>query len=388
MPTRLMQRNNIVNGFVLVNDESTDKALAQAKSEVGEADWKKGYSPESEKVAREALKAHGARYEKELSGKLVGVELAETHANGTAFKKLRVTLENDRGDRTILSSDLGGEFAQRLIAKLDTAADLVADNPGMIVTIGGFAEQVEKDGRTFANHVATMKDAEGKEIPAEKHFDKAQEAVAKAREPMIASGMGDNKEVMSKIAKAAREQYFAGVVQEIAGRFPEREQAQGQKQEFPRLEAHLKTEQGTWHSVGLYVDQEGKARGTIAVENQEQGIKERHRVEFQERASKSGIPMLSASAEREDGSKLYVNILPHENGTTGEKFLSAAFGQKAQGMEFQQIDGKGGGLNPNEAMVQLGDKDRTAQFVQEKLGVDALANVKAKAQEQAVGAER
>ncbi len=32
MPTRMMQRNNIVNGFVLVNDEATNKALAEANS--------------------------------------------------------------------------------------------------------------------------------------------------------------------------------------------------------------------------------------------------------------------------------------------------------------------------------------------------------------------
>jgi len=387
MPTRLMQRNNIVNGFVLVNDEATDKALAQAKAEVGDADWKKGYSKESQDIARAALKEHGARYETELKGKLTRVELAETHANGTAFKKMRVTLESDNGDRTILSTDLNSEFAQRLAAKLDAASK----EPGQVVTIGGFAEQVDRDGKTFANHVATMKDANGQEIKAEQHFDKAQEAVKAAQAPMVTAGMGDNKEVMNKIADGAREKYFAGVVQEISGRFPEREQTQ--RQELPRMEAHLKSEQGPWHSVGVYVDQEGKARGSLRINDQEQGIDERHKLEFRERTSQSGIPMLAASVTRDDGSKLYVNILPGENGQTGEKFLSATFGEKGpeQGAEFQRIEGKGGSLKPNEAMLKLGDKDRTVQFVQEKLGVNVLENARAKGQSQekaAAGVER
>ena len=379
MPVRMMQRNNLVNGFVTVNDEPTQKALDQAKAEIGDAAWKQGHTPDTERVARATLKAQGARYETTLSGKLTKVSLAETQANGETFKKLRVTLENG-ADKTILSAELGSEFAQRLIAKLDRASQ---EHAGQVVTIGGFAETVERDGKTFANHVATLKDAQGQEIPAVPgHFEKAQERIAQAQEPLRQAGMGENRKVLNPIAQSTREAYFAEVVQELSGRL--KEQGIAPTQQFPRLEAHQRDEQGIWRSVGLYVDQEGKTRGVLAVENREQDHKERHSLEFAERTSKSGIPMLAASVAREDGSKLYVNILPHENRTTGEKFLSASFGERDPQGAFHQIEGRGGGLKPNEAMIQAGDQDRTVQMVRDKLGVDVLA----KGREQAQGIER
>lgn len=385
MPVRMMQRNNLVNGFVTVNDEPTQKALDQAKAEIGDATWKQGHTPDTERVARAALKAQGARYETTLSGKLTEVSMAETKANGETFRKLRVTLENGE-DKTILSADLGSEFAQRLIAKLDRATQ---EHAGQEVTIGGFAEAVEREGshpgesKTFTNHVATLKDAQGQEIPVVPgHFERAQERIAQAQEPLRQAGMGDNRKVMNQVAQSTRETYFAETVQGMAERL--KEQGVAPTQRFPRLEGHQQDEQGTWRSVGLYADQEGKPRGVLAVENREQNLKERHSIEFAERTSKSGIPMLAASVTREDGSKLYVNVLPHENRTTGEKFLSASFGERDPQGAFRQIEGRGGGLKPNEALLQVGEKDRTVQLVQDKLGVEVLA----KGRDQAQGVER
>ncbi|MBU2788222.1 hypothetical protein HFQ13_08400 [Acidithiobacillus sp. VAN18-1] len=380
MPVRMMQRNNLANAFVAVNDGPTNAALAAAKAEVGEAAWKQGHTEETEKATRAAFKAHGARYETEISGKLTGIALAETQANGEKFQKLRVTLEQG-ADKTILSEDIGSEFAQRLIAKLDRASQ---EHAGQTVTIGGFAEFVTKeDGRTFTNHVATLKDAQKQEITAiPGHFEQAQMRIGQAQTPMIAAGMGDNKKVLSQIADSARAAYFVEVVQTMTERL--KEQGIAPKQVYPRLEGHQKDEQGTWRSVGLYVDDHGKTRGVLALENREQGIKERHSVEFVERTSKSGIPMLAASVTREDGSKLYANVLPHENRTTGEKFLSASFGERDPQGTFRQIEGQGGGLKPNEAMKQLGDQDRTAQMIREKFGVDVLT----KSRDQAQGVER
>jgi hypothetical protein len=381
MPVRMMQRNNLVNGFIEVNDEATQKALDQAKAEIGDAAWKQGHNPETEKVVRAALKAQGARYEKELTGKLTDVSLAETRANGETFRKLRVTLENGE-DKTILSADLGSEFAQRLIAKLDRATQ---EHAGQAVIIGGFAEAVEKDGRAFTNHVATLKDAQKQEIPViPGHFERAKEAIDKAQEPMRQAGMVENRKILNQVARAARESYFSGVVQDMSQRL--KEQGIEPKQMFPRLEGHQKDEQGTWRSVGLYVDQQGKTRGVLSVENREQNHKERHSVEFSERTSKAGIPMLAASVTREDGSKLYVNVLPHENRNTGEKFLAASFGERNPEGAFRQIEGQGGGLKPNAAMIQAGDKDRTVRMVRDKLGVDVLEKHREKGQEQ--GMER
>ncbi|MGK9452463.1 hypothetical protein ACSSZE_14595 [Acidithiobacillus caldus] len=382
MPTRMFERNNIVNGFVLVNDEATKKALAAARDEVGEAAWKQGHSEDREKIARAKFKEQSVRYETELSGKLDKVDVAETQAKGTTFKKLRVTLEQDNGDKVILSSDLNSEYAQRLLPKLESA------NPGQQITIGGFATTVERDGREFTNHVATIKDANGQEIKAkENHFEKAQEAVKAAQEPMIASGMGDNKTVMNKIAESAREKYFEGLAQNIAGRFPERERTSP-----PRLESHMQTQEGNWHSASLYVDQEGKPKGTLIVENKEAGIREVHSVEYKERESKAGNPMLSASVTREDGSKLYVNIVPSENQHTGERYLSAMFAEKTPDMEkAQTIEGRGGSLKPNDTMLKQGEQNRTVQYVQNRFEVNPLENVRGqdKAKEaQAVGIGR
>ncbi|AEK57923.1 conserved hypothetical protein [Acidithiobacillus caldus SM-1] len=367
MPTRMMQRNNIVNGFVLVNDEATNKALAAAKEEVGEAAWKQGHSEEREKIARAKLKEQGVRYETELSGKLDKVDVAETQAKGTTFKKLRVTLEQDNGDKVILSADLNSEYAQRLLPKLESV------EPGQKITIGGFATKVERDGREFTNHVATIKDEQGQEIKAkENHFEKAQEEVKKAQEPMIASGSGKNKMVMNKIAESAREKYFEGLAQNIAGRFPERERTSP-----PRLESHMQTQDGTWHSASLYVDQEGKPKGTVFVQNQEANIKEVYPVEYKERESKAGNPMLSASVTREDGSKLYVNIVPNENQHTGERYLSAMFAQKTPDMEkAQTIEGRGGSLKANETMLKQGEQNRTVQYVQDRFAVNPLENAR------------
>jgi hypothetical protein len=194
--------------------------------------------------------------------------------------------------------------------------------------------------------------------------------------------MGDNRKVLNQVAQSTRENYFAEIVQGMTERL--KEQGIAPTQMLPRLEGHQKDEPGTWRSVGLYVDQHGKPRGVLVVENREQDLKERHSIEFAERTSKSGIPMLAASVTREDGSKLYVNVLPHENRTTGEKFLSASFGERDPQGAFRQIEGRGGGLKPNEAMIQAGDQDRTVQLVRDKLGVEVLA----KDREQAQGIER
>ena len=381
MPVRMMQRNNLANAFIAVNDGPTNAALAAARTEIGDAAWKQGHTPEAEKIVRTALQAQSARYETELSGKLTGITLAETQANGEKFQKLRVTLENG-ADKTILSADLSSEYAQRLIAKLDRASQ---EQAGQTVTIGGFAESVERDGRTYTNHVATMKDAQKQEITAVPgHFEQAQERVSQAQAPMLAAGMGENKKVLNQIADTAREAYFAEVVQGLSERL--KEQGVAPKQAYPRMEGHQQDEEKTWRSVGLYVDKEGKARGVLAIENKDQGRKERHSVEFSERTSKTGIPMLTASVTREDGSKTYVNLLPHENKNTGEKFISASFGERDTEGKLRQVEGRGGGLKPNEAMQQLGDSDRTVQFVRDKLGVDVHS--KTKAQEQSQGMDR
>ena len=151
-----------------------------------------------------------------------------------------------------------------------------------------------------------------------------------------------------------------------------------EKQQYPRMEAHLKSPDNTWHSASLYIDKEGQPRGVIAVENREQGIAEKHSVQFTEKVSeKTGEKFLTAKAEREDGKVLYVNIVPHEKG--GERFLSASFAErdlsKEKGQQLSPITGTGGTLKPNAALLEKSDKDRTAQYVRETLKVDPAREV-------------
>ncbi|MCY0871763.1 MAG: hypothetical protein OWQ56_03475 [Acidithiobacillus caldus] len=215
MATRMMERNNIVDGFVQVGDADTRMALNEARKQIGEEAWKHGASPESKQVAREVLKARGVRYEEKLTGKLVDVAVAQTHPNGETRNKLRVTLEDGRGDKTILSSDLDSEFAQRLLAKLDPA---IPEHAGREVTIGGFASMVERDGKTYANHVATLKGADGQEITANpEHNAKAVERVKAIQQPMLDAGMTDRK-VLNQLADSTREKYFLEVAEGLSVR--------------------------------------------------------------------------------------------------------------------------------------------------------------------------
>ena len=171
-------------------------------------------------------------------------------------------------------------------------------------------------------------------------------------------------------------------------------QAEVKKQEYPRMEAHVKTPEGTWHSVGMYVDKEGQARGIIAVENKERGIAEKHSVQFAEKVSeKTGEKFLSAKVDRENGKTLYLNIMPHENEKDGERWLSAQFAErdpnKERGQQLSAIEGKGGDMKPNAALLEKADKDRTAQYVRETLKVDPVqVHERSQARKQGKGLER
>ena len=89
----MYQHNTIVSGFILVNDATTNAALQEARAEIGEAGWKAGYTEERSKVARAALKKHGAPVLTKLSGTLSGVFTPQTKdAQGNVFQKVRVFL--------------------------------------------------------------------------------------------------------------------------------------------------------------------------------------------------------------------------------------------------------------------------------------------------------
>jgi len=368
---RLVQHHTLADAFLQVKDDATDKALAEARATIGEAEWKKGFTVEKRDKVREALKAHGVPLETQIAGKLDRVALAETHNGNQTHKKLRVTLENETGGKTILSTDLDKEFTQRLAAKLEVA------QPGQAVTIGGFASVKEKDGRSFVDHVATLKGPDGKEIqPVKEHFKEARALSEAAIEPLKAAGLGSNQTLLTQTASAARAQHFERVVRDMESRFPEKVVQQQEKRQYPKMEGRMKTPDGTWHSVSLYVDGEGRPRGSVAVENKAQGLTERFFPNFEERVSeKTGERFLTAKMDRTDGKTLYANLMPHEK-DGGDRWLSASFAERdpalPRGQQLTPIAGKGGDLKPNQALLDKADKDRTAAYLREKLKIDPV----------------
>jgi len=159
------------------------------------------------------------------------------------------------------------------------------------------------------------------------------------------------------------------------------------KPQYPKFEAHLKSPDGTWRSLTMYRDKEGQTKGTLFVENKEQGISEKHPVVYVEKTSeKTGEKYLSAKAEREPGKTLYATIQVHEK-DGNRRWLSAHFAEKEQGKALENIEGKGGSLKPNQAMLDAADKDRTAQYVRESFQVDPAQLAQEKGKEKGRGIE-
>ena len=369
MATRMMERNNIVDGFVRVGDADTRMALNEARKQVGEDAWKHGASPEAKTAARAALKARGVRYEDHLTGKLVDVAVAQTHPNGETRNKLRVTLEDVHGDKTLLSADLNSEFAQRLLAKLDPA---IPDHAGKEVTIGGFASMVERDGKTYANHVATLKGADGTEITANpEHNANAVERVKAIQQPMLDAGMTDRK-VLNQLADSAREKYFLELADGLAGRMKSLGLSSEAPQKYPALEMGAKDRDGVWHNLSLH-EKEGELVGTLQRRNQETGAYEKAPLQFQP----GELGGMQAEACFADGKRILVALSRSEPSEHRDAFLQAQLyvrGQDREGREtLEPIHDRPRQVRMNEPLAALGAKSREARLIQERFDVGAKA---------------
>jgi hypothetical protein len=214
----MYQHNTIVSGFILVNDGSTDAALFEARHQIGDPDWKTGYSEDKCKITRALFKKHAAQWLTKLSGPFTGLTTTETKDNsGNVYQKVRVHIGKD-----ILSLDLGTEFCERLLPKLEAA--ITNGRPGIQIAVSAFPTTVERNGRVFVNHVASVKDADGVEIKGESHFRAAQDASATAVSAMEKAGV-KAKPALQAARKAAKEQYFLELAERIAGLFPASEVA-------------------------------------------------------------------------------------------------------------------------------------------------------------------
>lgn len=148
-----------------------------------------------------------------------------------------------------------------------------------------------------------------------------------------------------------------------------------------RLEAHVREPDGTMRSVALWADKEGNLQGMLATSRADEDP-ERHEVKFTEKPSRNGKLMLQAAAEMEDKSHLIVSLMPSE----AKNSIMASFAERLpSGEKLVRIEGKGGILEPNQAVLAQGAKNRTIQAVQAKLGVNVLVNVRTNQHNKGIG---
>lgn len=130
------------------------------------------------------------------------------------LKKCQTWVNNGQ-DSTVLSLDLGTEFCERLLPKLEAA---IKDRGiGVAITIACFPTSVDRGGRTFVNHVASVK-TDGQEVKAESHFRRAQDACTAAVAALEKAGV-KAKAAIDATRKAAKEEYFLGLAGEVAALF-------------------------------------------------------------------------------------------------------------------------------------------------------------------------
>lgn len=195
----LILYSSVVGNFYASNDQLAS-VVDTARVLVGEDVWKRGFSgldPKGATVAaKKALQDAGISPIK-LEGELVHIGFVENRDNsGNTYPKLRVGLQN-LDDQYLLSLDLKSDVAQRLVVKLDNCEH------GDYIRISAWPTPVERGGRQYINHAASIKDSEGKEIPANSEFSAQVKAQTESVEATLkAAGITDKKVVAT--AKATR----------------------------------------------------------------------------------------------------------------------------------------------------------------------------------------
>ncbi|MHB1630995.1 MAG: toprim domain-containing protein [Acidithiobacillus sp.] len=176
-------------------------------------------------------------------------------------------------------------------------------------------------------------------------------------------------------------------VNHIEGPAPDKE-----KRQYPRMESALKAHDGTWYTAGVYADKDGQLMATVRINHQETGLDEHHRVSFEEREGSSSGRYYSAKIEREDKPSVFMNVQAPTMKEGDIRIARTDFTEfhpeeEDKNKRFDRIQGQGGWLKPNEAMLAKGDKDHTMQFMREKLNVDPVKQVE-QAKAKAKGVER
>ncbi|OLP04537.1 hypothetical protein [Rhodoferax antarcticus] len=187
----LILYSTIAGGF-FAQSEALDAAVARSREEVGEDVWKRGFSGNARGGATAVLRSYldgACILPMAMEGLLNYVNYRENiDGNGNVYPKLRIGLQAGNDDQYTISLDLKSDVAQRLIVKLNNCL------PGEWVKISAWPSPIERAGRTFINHAASIKDADGTEIPVSADFStKLKEECTKVDNALRAVGVTDVK---------------------------------------------------------------------------------------------------------------------------------------------------------------------------------------------------
>lgn len=179
----LLVYSTIAGGFYAQTTEF-EIAVNSARHEVGDDVWKRGYSGGAPHGATAAflrhLKVHGIE-RVAVEGYLRHVGFVQnTDSAGNVYPKLRVSIEHSDQTNYLLSLDLKGDVAQRMVMKLNKCP------VGSFVKISAWPTHMDRDGRRYINHAVSVKDQDGIEVPA----DTACSARIKELTDGVASALG------------------------------------------------------------------------------------------------------------------------------------------------------------------------------------------------------
>ncbi len=195
----LILYSTLVGGFYAQNDRLA-AAVSAARTRVGEDTWKRGFSGGepggSTQAAMSELRKAGIE-PIQVEGELVHVAFVENRDNsGNTYPKLRIGLQF-MDESMLLSLDLKGDVAQRLIVKLDNC------QPGEYIRISAWPTVVTRGDRSYINHAASIKSADGKEIPVKADFSGDVKNLTDGVErTLMTAGISDKKVLAT--AKATR----------------------------------------------------------------------------------------------------------------------------------------------------------------------------------------
>jgi len=189
----LILYSTIVGAFYAQTEE-LESAIGFARDEAGEDVWKRGYSGKKRGgatlIALSHFEAAGIQ-SVAVEGYLQHVSFVDNRDKAlNHYPKLRVGVLTESGDQLMLSLDLKGDVAQRMIVKLRNCT------PGEFVTITAWVSPVERAGRQYINHAVSMKDVDGTEIPSDSAFSaQVKAACDTVAQALKTAGINDKKVV-------------------------------------------------------------------------------------------------------------------------------------------------------------------------------------------------